>query len=280
MLIGLLVPAVQKVRAAAARASCANNLKQIALAIHSYHDAEGVLPHAISPTTPGNRRFFHLSWLGRLLPYVEQQPLWDQVQQDYKANPYPIARPQHRAVSQVLRVYTCPADFRAQSAVRLPDAPADRLVAFTSYLGNLGVDFVRQDGVIVPASVSFLAVTDGTSSTLLAGERPPSPDHRFGWWYSARGQGNTGSLDFVLGSQERNGISRRYRQYTPCGSGPFGFGPGVMDDPCAVFHFWSLHPDGSNFAFCDGSVHFLRYEAASVLPALSTRSGGEVAEVP
>jgi prepilin-type processing-associated H-X9-DG protein len=53
------------------------------------------------------------------------------------------------------------------------------------------------------------------------------------------------------------------------------FGPGQYDDPCHHNHFWSLHPGGANFAFADGSVRFFRYSAASVLPALATRAGGE-----
>ena len=80
----------------------------------------------------------------------------------------------------------------------------------------------------------------------------------------------------VLGSLERN-----YSLYAPnCAVGPYEFGPGHINNMCDTFHFWSLHSGGANFAFADGSVQFLSYEAKSVLPALSTRAGGEVVEIP
>ena len=63
-------------------------------------------------------------------------------------------------------------------------------------------------------------------------------------------------------------------------SGPFVFGAGSLQEPCSVFHYWSLHSGGANFAFCDGSVHFLSYSASSILPALATRAGREVVELP
>jgi prepilin-type processing-associated H-X9-DG protein len=65
----------------------------------------------------------------------------------------------------------------------------------------------------------------------------------------------------------------------PC-RGPFVFGPGRFDNPCDSYHFWSLHLGGANFAFCDGSVRFLSYAAAPLLPALATRAGGESVEIP
>lgn len=65
-----------------------------------------------------------------------------------------------------------------------------------------------------------------------------------------------------------------------CGDGPYSFSPGSLKDPCSVFHFWSLHPGGAHFLAVDGSVHFLPYAAASLLPALATRAGGEVANLP
>jgi prepilin-type processing-associated H-X9-DG protein len=131
----------------------------------------------------------------------------------------------------------------------------------------------RQGVVFAGSRVRLADVLDGTSSTLFAGERPPSADLRFGWLYAGGGQDRTGSLDSVLGVRERNvAVEGNYRG---CGSGPFPYAPGRLDDPCAAFHFWSLHGGGANFAFADGSVRFLPYSARDLLPALATRAGGE-----
>ena len=65
-----------------------------------------------------------------------------------------------------------------------------------------------------------------------------------------------------------------------CSKGPFHFVAGRADDLCSAFHFWSPHPGGANFAFCDGSVRFLSYSADPVMPALATRAGGETVNVP
>ncbi|HZU36839.1 MAG TPA: DUF1559 domain-containing protein, partial [Gemmataceae bacterium] len=142
--------------------------------------------------------------------------------------------------------------------------------ALSSYLGNEGTDQFSEDGVLyLDSRVKMVDIIDGTSNTLLVGERPPSPDLRFGWWYAANGQNSCGSLDTVLGAQELNFT------YSSCPFGPVPYGPGRLNNPCDTFHFWSLHPGGANFAFADGSVHFLSYGSADILEALATRAGGE-----
>ena len=76
--------------------------------------------------------------------------------------------------------------------------------------------------------------------------------------------------------RERN---RTFRAPT-CPRQSYPYGPGEPDNMCDTFHFWSRHPGGANFAFADGSVRFLRYEADPILPALATRAGNEAVAVP
>ncbi len=159
-------------------------------------------------------------------------------------------------------------------------AGRDERVALTSYLGVEGTDRRRRDGVLYRNSrVQISHVTDGTSNTLLVGERPPSPELIYGWWYAGDGLGGTGALDVVLGVREPNSLNP-YPQYVHCGHGPFPFRPGRVDDYCSVFQFWSLHSGGANFLFADGSVWFLLYDADPILPALATRAGGEAVALP
>jgi prepilin-type processing-associated H-X9-DG protein len=275
-LIGILLTAVQKVRAAAARTKCANNLRQVAVGTHNYTDSYGRLPPAVKRSPPDP--FYHLSWLARLLPYLDEAPLWQVIESNYAGNDRPFRRPRHVAIGHVVGTYSCPADPVATQSWPLSRSAPEARVAFTSYLGNLGLSHAVWGGVIVPeGGVTLIAVADGTSATILAGERPPSLDQHYGWWYSARGQRNTGSLDYVLGARELNAIPLYYPQYREaCGQGPFSYTPPSSSDVCNVFRFWSHHPGGANFAFCDGSVRFLPYSADALLPPLATRAGGEV----
>jgi prepilin-type processing-associated H-X9-DG protein len=153
-------------------------------------------------------------------------------------------------------------------------------VALLSYLSSNGTTHRSLDGVIYgSSSISMNAILDGTSNTVMVGERPSSADLVYGWWYAGDGLEKTGALDFTVGAREINS-SRNYARYRRCGGGPFHFLQGNIKDHCSVFHYWSLHHNGSNFAFADGSVRFLSYSADTVLPALATRAGGEVVEVP
>jgi prepilin-type processing-associated H-X9-DG protein len=131
-----------------------------------------------------------------------------------------------------------------------------------------------KDGVLLrDQAIRLSDITDGTSQTLLAGERPPSANFQFGWWYAGAGQRFTGSADMILGVRERNLL-----QVTKgsCPPGTYSFISGRTDDQCDMFHFWSLHSGGANFVFADGSVHFLGYAADSILPALASRAAGDI----
>ena len=272
ILLGLLLPAVEQVRAAAARLQCQNNLKQIGLGLQLYHDSYERFP-------PGHTyyydRYIHLGWEPRILPFIEQDALWRTSTQAYQQDGNPFHNPPHVGVDTVVRSFTCPADPQAATA----QTTHGYHVAFTSYLGNEGTNLYSGDGILYQDSgVRFTDVTDGASNTLMVGERPPSFDFNMGWWYVGVGQRETGSCDMTLGARELSFFTGP--AYSSCSSGPYHFGPARVSDPCAQFHFWSLHSGGANFLYVDGSVHFLNYSADGVLPALATRQGGEVVDLP
>jgi prepilin-type processing-associated H-X9-DG protein len=269
VLVGLTLGAVQKARAAAQRAACANNLRQLGVALHHSHESAGRFP-------PGIRiwgdRYPFASWITRILPQLDNQPFWAEAVADYADRPVFVGPPAHRNLARPLPVVLCPAGDR-----RLGTTDENVTAAFTYYLGVSGRVGSRRDGVLFFDSAVRLAdITDGASQTLLAGERPPSPDNHFGWWYAGTGQRSDGSADFLMAAHETN---RTFRAPT-CPRGPYPFRAGNPNEMCDTFHFWSLHPGGAHFAFADGSVRFLRYEADPILPALATRAGGEAIGVP
>jgi prepilin-type processing-associated H-X9-DG protein len=216
----------------------------------------------------------YLGWQARILPYLEMQALWSQTIADYEKARSPFGNPPHAGLSTVVSFFACPTDDR----LVVPHLSREQLVAFTSYLGIEGVDVTALDGVLFRQSkVRLLDITDGTSTTLMVGERPPSADLYYGWWYAGTGQRSTGSGDSVLGVRELN---LRREQFANCSYGPYSFSEGRLSRQCDQFHFWSLHPGGAHFAFCDGSVRFLAYSADPIMPALATRAGGEAVTAP
>ncbi len=300
ILIGLLLPAVQKVRDAAARMKCSNNLKQFGLAFHNY---EGVY-HCFPPGSDQNgnvptwQKYWQLSWLTRLTPFMEQDNVWkltDATENNTSlGTPHPRWYPWSNTLYPGLGIpepmWQCPADSRTIT-VQTQDGFQ---IQFTAYQGVNGVNHEASAqngpkninsalwGVMLPiANVTPTSnkpgttigdITDGTSNTLLVGERPPSKDMEFGWGFA--GWGNTGNsdCDTLLGVNEINSSSAY-----GCPRGPYAFVQGNLNNQCDQFHFWSLHTAGANFLFADGSVHFLSYATNNaVLIALSTRSGGEV----
>ena len=275
VLIALLVPAVQKVRDAAARAQCSNNLKQIGLASHLFHDANKVLPAGVRYQR-GTDPYQFMSWLTQMLPHLDQGPLWLTTQQAYQQAASPFDNPPHVGLATPIAVFVCPMDTRAsQPQFSQRD---NYMVAFTCYLGVSGKDLTTCDGVLYPDShVRMTEITDGASNTLLAGERPPSTDFHYGWWYAGAGQRSTGSLDMLLGVFEQNTLPVTVGS---CAPGSYPFSPGDLGNQCDMFHFWSLHSGGAHFLFADGTVRFLSYSAAPLLPALASRAGGETVELP
>lgn len=239
ILIGILLPAVQAVRSTALRIKCANNLKQIGLALHGYHDQRSRLPPGFRFVDDSDPYPFQ-SWQAALLPNLEQDALWSATVAAYRQEPFNSHRdPPHVGFSTVLPVLTCPTDDRI--TVAQPSVASGRLHGLTSYLGSSGQNLVAKNGMLfVDSRVRLTDVTDGTSQTLLVGERPPSSDLEFGTWYSGGGQMLapvfTGSADSVLGVREL--FTRLADSYTGvCPKGPYHFGPGALTRKCDVFHF-------------------------------------------
>jgi hypothetical protein len=261
---------VQRVRESAARTQCLNRLHQLGLAFHQYHDANNRLPPGLTGLRDPSMPF--LAWPARLLPYLEQTVLWDQARRDYAARPFPFSGPLHTGLGTVVPAFLCPSDPRVDTP---QDTHNNLRVALTSFVGNLGLDYASKDGVLMlDSAVKWADVADGTSNTLLAGERPPSDDFWYGWWYAGHGQGGTGSADMLLGARERNPGDGLVGF---CPPGPYHFRAGALGTYCDVLHHWSLHPGGAYFLLADGSARFLPYSADAVLPALATRAGGEAA---
>lgn len=264
ILAALLTAAVQRVRAAAVRLECANHLRQIGLGLHQYHQTHSCLPSGMA-LKGENDAYRYMSWHTRLLPYVEQQLLWERAQRAYAAVPEPFFNNPPHPLSAIVALYTCPADGRSFVSAKLN-------IGLTSYLGIQGTNQVRKNGVLfVDSRISFAEIRDGVSNTLFVGERPHSDDEIWGYWYAGWGASKDGTGDMILGVRSVN----VGKLETVCPFGPYQFGPGTVKEICDVLHFWSLHSGGGHFLFGDGGVRFMSYSANAVLPALATRASGE-----
>ena len=273
VLIGLLLPAVQKVRAASARTKCQGNLRQIGLALHGYHDNRQALPAGVS-YRGSDEPFPYVSWGARILPFLEGDAIWLTVPPAYAQTSDFRLSPPHVGFTTVFQIYSCPSDGRANSLGQVRGIS----VAFTDYLGVQGTNQFKRDGVLfLNSHVRLTDVEDGLSNTLFVGERPPSTDGTLGWWYAGTGVDNSsGTADSVLGVQAMAlGIFAQ-----GCPPGPYYYFPGNSNNQCHAFHFWSMHSGGANFLFGDGHVSFISYTASNIMPALATRAGGEVVTVP
>jgi prepilin-type N-terminal cleavage/methylation domain-containing protein/prepilin-type processing-associated H-X9-DG protein len=311
ILLGLLLPAVQKVREAAARMTCANNLKQLALALHGYHDAQERLPGAVE--IGGSR---YTSLFVEILPYIEQNALYQQW--DFVT---PVTNgTTGRAATQV-KLYQCPSHPSTEQLVSLGSGR----YALTTYGGNGGTRpfppaLSPVDGVFFttgPGSqpvphqrgIKLDAIKDGTSNTLLLGERiigdsnldsflgawaagiiTPAPDPplqssaAYAVWAPPPGPNAAGGL---LGAT----APINYR-HGSAWSPPVSPWPGVPPPPpppipwselgpqwwARLGAYGSFHAQGVNVALADGSVRFLPATTSMMaLTALSTRALGDLA---
>jgi prepilin-type N-terminal cleavage/methylation domain-containing protein/prepilin-type processing-associated H-X9-DG protein len=287
VLIGLLLPAVQKVRAAAARAQCANNLKQIALAAHGHHDAVGRLPAGVNQAGfPSNPRTRGVTVFAYLASYLEQDTIardWDHV--DPLRN---TAGGQAAKTAVVLKVLVCPADTLTQNPVADSNG---RWFGVGSYGGNGGSrsydpKVATNDGMFFvtgPAGepfanvppVRYADVPDGLSNTALFGERshldrhhaaavglvPPPPGNNPGGVQAVNPLGLIGLWANVTGRQAGGDVL--LSAYAPLNyrlpaNPPTTFAAFVPLHDTRINAFGSEHPGGANFAAADGSVRFVR----------------------
>ena len=278
ILIGLLLPAVQKVREAAARLQCQNNLKQIGLAAHNFHDTYQFLPPAfIGDNSEGLDGW--ATWGALLLPYIEQTAQYNLWDIRYVASEQPLP-----AVQTQVKIYLCPSrppavpsvsDFRPEGAA-LTDYAASfgTHAAYTASTGAIipNVPYVATDSagrVYVTkwsSQTNFGSVTDGTSNTTMFGEKSIRPN-------SLRGKnedrsvfgGNRNNTRRMMGISNVNGDTRPLLP------------PNNQTMPFANSSFGGPHPGVTAFVFVDGSVKAVRVSTdVNVLTALVTRAGSEV----
>ena len=187
----------------------------------------------------------------------------------YRADFIVLTQPPHVGYV-VIPVYLCPSETHRQGG------GSELQWGLTSYLGVSGTVSQSRRGVLFSQSaVSLTDITDGTSQTLMVGERPPDSNLALGMWYYG-GYGVGGDVDPGMGNNFL-GVRESVPISALCPQGT-AFHEGRINDRCDDFHFWSLHSGGANFCFADASVHFLPYSIdRSVLEAMSTRAQGEPA---
>jgi prepilin-type N-terminal cleavage/methylation domain-containing protein/prepilin-type processing-associated H-X9-DG protein len=294
ILIGLLLPAVQKIREAANRMKCSSHLKQIGLACHNYHDTNGKLPPAYDAATG-------LSWHVLVLPFIEQDNLYRMF--DFADPSFLHTAPNRNNPHGLVKIAiyqcpSCPLKVQAFGAPNNTNGPSDYIppgsgvpAAIPHYYGVNGprgtnpttgqtypTGTASHEGVRAATSGMFqrdgelnlAAVTDGTSNTIMVAEMSwISP--QFGTRYRSWVRGGeeyagvvTGRPAFVVSCRNvTNGINSIFRAnlIVPYNDVPFG----------------SMHPGGMNAAFGDGSVRFLKQTLTiTTYRALASRDGGEV----
>jgi prepilin-type N-terminal cleavage/methylation domain-containing protein/prepilin-type processing-associated H-X9-DG protein len=288
ILIGLLLPAVQKVREAASRIQCVNNLKQMGLALHSYHDARGGLPPGYFASGPykdgANDTAPGWSWAAYILPYEEQGNLYQSIDFTQSAGSAANAG----AVQTMLPLFVCPSDPtpRTPFSVTDPFGVTVGRMAPSSYAACIGGD---ESDVTAAAglgafyrnsSTRFAEITDGLSETILVGERA---------WSNAQGvwAGTPSGAVLRRGVWNKNpGSAAAFFPASALVLAHSHLNNAATDTDGGLDDFSSNHLAGSNFLFADGSVHLIHsipgdaltgFTADSVaFQALGTRANGEL----
>lgn len=296
ILIGLLLPAVQKVREAASRMQCSNNLKQIGLACHSYHDAYQKLPPAkinsgsAPATTPSfypgqaNGTVHNHTGFTLLLPYIEQDNLYRLYDFNYPscnsnwqggtlANGGVNAGNQ-TVVGTKIKTYTCPTDQDPPAENESGTGAYSRQNARRSnylFSSGTGTDYTGSypGGAVAGAfgtngAAKFTDITDGTSNTIMVGEsKQLHTSASYGPYWGA------GTHTAVHGYVPNYQYNVNY---------PYGNCPGRPNAKCQyAWGFGSWHTGGANFVLCDGSVRFIPDGInATTFQGMNTVSNGEI----
>jgi prepilin-type N-terminal cleavage/methylation domain-containing protein/prepilin-type processing-associated H-X9-DG protein len=313
VLIGLLLPAVQKVREAAARMQCQNNLKQLGLALHNYADAYTVLPCGF---LGAEQNVPKTSWMALILPYIEQ----GNMAKIYNYGADYDAQANATAVSTQVKTFNCPStpsqprwdttpsddagstgwgtqgraatDYSSLNAIK--NFVANACPQTSSVPANASKDDPRIIGVLtrdsmgggIRAGTSFGQITDGTSNTIIVGEDSGRPG-----WYGTGGQlisAGGRKPNKEGGWADPNAAFSVDGSNAGCTAAFVGASnsdvcvPGPTPNSCPVnctndSEFYGFHTGGCNAVFADGSVHFLSQSMSlCTLAALVTRAGGEI----
>jgi prepilin-type N-terminal cleavage/methylation domain-containing protein len=280
VLIGLLLPAVQRVRESAARSQCLNNLKQIGLACHSYHDAQQSLPpgyQAALPYTDGETDTAPgWGWGAFLLPFLEQDNL-------YRLLNFSQSVPNSPAIQTVVKVYLCPSDVPPPAAFPVVNGTGAvlTLAAPSSYAATCGPDASDVGdptglGIFYRNSqVRLTDISDGTSQTVMIGDRA---------WVNTEGIWAGAPSGAVTLPGSRNPWQTA-RERAPCLVLAHNNFINIRTDPDGgLDDFSSYHITGVNLLLADGSVRFFHNITGDGQEhrdfwAMGTRAGGEVIQV-
>jgi prepilin-type processing-associated H-X9-DG protein len=276
ILIGLLLPAIQTIRQTSQRAQCANQLRQIGLACHAYHDAFGTLPpgYCAEPsadplaTSPG------WGWASHLLPYLDQSELSQQLDLTQA-----IEVAANGARLNVVSIFLCPADSPLPLSFSITDVNGREVadaapISYAGCYGSAELDEIPgpKEGVFYRNSQIRLSdITDGTSTTIMIGDRAWS--HAMAPWAGA-----------VNGGIVRGGPRNAWRFSADAAYPAPNFccvqanAINSTNDPDgSLDEFFSQHSGGVNIVFADGGARFVHQDIhPAVLLALGTRAGGEV----
>jgi len=256
ILTALLLPAVQSARASARRVMCANQLRQLGLALHLYHDSQLCYPpgsYVMGPSFPMQTGW---GWGAMILPDVEQHSTYDQV--DFgkgtaMGNNLPL-------IARSISLWRCPSEIAPDQIEAFPLDYPPFLLAAGNYCGS--------EGVLASMSrVRISDIRDGTSRTLMLGERMVQP-------------GENGSLPFTSAWCGQVAFADVYEYRSVPHLFPSRMHP-INASPADALCFGGRHAGGANFIFADGSGRFLNESMdGNVFESLGTASGGETYALP